>query len=135
MEEKKTVFLIGEKESDVEKTGIGQAQQVANLSNWLSKHGSSMAKNLSINGDSFTAENVLEIATALLGSLDVESLLSLFIIVFGCTRKVAEEHFDISLLLEGAVSLFENQPSFKRIIDRFFSGPTSQPVMEESSTQ
>jgi hypothetical protein len=135
MEENKTVFTVGEKEYDVVKTGIGQAQQVANLSNWLSKHGSSVAKTLSLEGDSFSAENVLEIATALLGSLDTESMLSLFIIVFGCSRKEAEAHFDISLLLEGAVALFENQPSFKRIIDRFFSGHTSQPAMEESSTQ
>lgn len=132
--ESKTVFVVGEKEYNVVKVGIGQAQQVADLSKWLSRYGSEMAKALISHNDSFTAESVMEVIASLMGVIDTQGVLNLFILVFGCTKREAEEYFDVSLLLEGATALAENQPAIKRIADRFFSERTSTPPMEESST-
>ena len=135
MEEQNTVFTIGDKEYDVIQVGIGQARQVAALSQWLGKYGKEVTDALLNSDNGFSSDDVLGMIMTLLGSLDDNGILTLFEIVFGCTRKVSEKHFDISLLVDGASSLFQHQPAIKRLSERFFSGPSSQSQEEETSTQ
>ena len=68
-----------------------------------------------------------------MGTLDEGALVELFSMVFGCGVDVANEEFDIALLIEGLVALYENQPSIQRLANRFFSVKPSTSTEEDSS--
>lgn len=128
-----TVFEIGGKKYDVVKKGIGQAKQVADFGHWMANYGATALRNLNDGGESGPL-GIVEIIGGVLGSLSADALIDLFITVFGCTKKEADEYFDISVLIDGLAELYNNQPAIKRMLSRFFSVTPSESTEQESST-
>ncbi len=129
-----TVFNIGGVEYKVIKKGIGQANQVASAGRWLAVYGSPAIKMIQDDPE-YANMSGLEILGALLSTLNGEALVELFDIVFGCGIAVANEEFDIELMIDGLNSLYQNSPAIKRLVGRFFSKPTSNASAPDNSTQ
>ena len=115
-----TKFSINGVEYDVVKKGIAQASQVADLGRWLSIYGTPAIRSIQ-SDDEFDKMGGLELVSAVLGTLSGDALCDLFATVFGCGQAVAKEEFDIALLLDGIMALYNNAPSVKRLVGRFFS--------------
>jgi dihydroorotase len=126
-----TVFSIAGKDYDVLKKGRPQANQVAELGRWMATHGVKAYKAVEEDDSS----GGLEMVASVLASLSADALIELFIVVFGTTNKVADEEFDAALLLEGALALYNESPTIKAVIERFFSNSTATDGEEDSSTQ
>jgi hypothetical protein len=127
-----TVFTIGEKEYDVVKKGIAQARQVADASRWLATYGTPAFKKFA----ETDTENMggFQIALLVLQEMNENALVQLFQTVFGCSRQVAEEEFDVSVLIDGLVAMYNNAPAIRKLTDRFFSAPSSDGTEGTSST-
>ena len=120
-----TVFEIGGVEYNVVKRGLAQAQQVAEIGRWLAIYGAPAIRAIQDNPD-FAEMGGMEVVTSMLGTLSGESLVELYSLVFGCPMEVANEYFDIAQMVDGIISLYENQPSIKRLVGRFFGAQRSQ---------
>lgn len=122
-EEKVTSVEIQGVLYEVAKTGRGQAEQIASFSRWLSKYAvpvfSGMAEN----------EEERELGTQnylvnILSNLSADALVELFSIVTGCSKKVADEHFEFGILIDSVLIFWDNQPGIQKLVNRFFSTPT-----------
>ena len=120
-EEKPISVFVGEKEYFFEKKGIDEAEQVSAILGWLGKYGAKLTEefsddegNLSIGGDVFSFLGALgKLATP-------QALIDLFVVAIGCSRKEAEEYFDIGVLVDG-VEILLAQEKYAKIVNRFFS--------------
>ncbi len=128
-----TVFTIGEKEYNVVKKGVAQARQVSALGRWLSVYGAPAIRSFQAD-ESMQNATTFDILVNLLGLLSDEALLELFSMIFGCGMDEANEYFEVDMLVEGMISLYQNQPAIKRLANRFFSAPKSKDTEEDSST-
>lgn len=128
-----TIFEIGGEKYDVVKTGMAQAEQFSGIGQWLSNYGAPVIQKATEQGSDLLGSNI-GMLLYFLGAVSTEALLSAFMLVFGCTRKVAEKYFDFSLLTDGLVALFKNQPAISRITSRFFSVQRSNLPEEETVT-
>jgi len=118
----------------VVKTGRAQAEQVVLLGRWLSTYGAKVVtKALPEDGDIEKA-GVGSIVSNIIENLSADALLDLFVVVIGCSPEQAEECFDIAVLIDAAMEVYEKSPAVKRLIQRFFSPQPSTPSTEESST-
>ena len=73
--------------------------------------------------------------TGVLANVTSDALIDLFQVLIGCSKKDAEKYFDIGILVEVALDVYENQPGIQRLIDRFFSTDESTESTEDSSTK
>ncbi len=128
-----TVFEINGVNYSVVKKGRAQARQVADLGRWLAVYGTAAYRKLQTNGGEITEMGGLELLSLALGGLDEDALCELFSMIFGCPMDVANEEFDIALLVDGVVALYNHQPAIKRLVNRFFS-VSKQPVIGEDSS-
>ena len=128
-----TVFQVGDKKYDVVTKGIAQARQVARMGALLGRYGVPIYKKLSEdNTDGVFSLDGVEVLTSVLSTMDEDALISMFIMTFGCTREVAEEYFDIELMIDGMVALYNHQPAIQKLVSRFFSNtPSSDTVPEK----
>lgn len=127
------VFEVEGQVLDVVKKGYAQAKQVTELGQWLTKHGGP-AITLLTAGINVSTDNIIETVSKLVGYITPEAMVDLFATVYGCTREFANENFDISLLVEGAVGLYQNQPAISKLVSRFFSvTPSIVPVADNST--
>ena len=126
-----TIFEIDGVEYNVIKRGIGQARQVADLGRWLAEHGTEAYRAVLAEGD---AAGGVQMVAAVLSTLSGESLIELYVLVFGCPVEAAEECFEIDTLIDGIVALYENSKAIKRLVGRFFSGSNSTVSVADSST-
>lgn len=133
METVKTEFVIGEKPYSVVKYGWSQADQAAKLGNWLAVYGTSAYKAASNGGQELLSG--IELVAAIVSALDGEGLIELFSAVFGCPKSDAMEYFDIDVLYEGVMAMYNSNSSIKRLVSRFFSNFVSTSSPLESSTQ
>lgn len=133
MTELKTIN-IAERDYVLIKTGRAQAEQVILLTRWASKHGASAFRQLSEDGVEVTKLGGAELIGSLVGALNADALIDLFTAIVGCSPEISEEHFDIATLVEAAIFVYEGQPAIKRLIDRFFSMPSSSTSLVEDST-
>jgi hypothetical protein len=102
------------------KTGRAQAEQTVKVTKWLSRYGLPAIEKL--NSDSRAkAEGGLEFVNLLIESLDADALLDLFTALVGCEPEVTEVHFDVAVLLDTVVEVYNNQPAVRKLIERFFS--------------
>ncbi len=115
-----TVFEISGVNYSVVKKGRAQARQVADLGRWLAVYGTAAYRKLSQSGD-IAEMGGIELLSFALSGLDEDALCELFSMIFGCPMDVANEEFDIALLVDGVVALYDNQPAIKRLVNRFFS--------------
>lgn len=126
---------VGDSVYSVVKSGREQAKQVARLTKWLSKYGITAinsVKGKTVDGND-TAQTI-EVMLELFGALSEDALLELFGLVTGCTQDEAEKYFDVADLIDAVVIVYEEQPSIRRLVERFFSVPASTKTSEESST-
>jgi hypothetical protein len=106
------------KEYNLIKVGRPQAQQVIDLARWLSKYGSRIFNEV----QSDTGQiKVSELVTKFGAILDVDALIEGFIMVTGCTEEEANLEFDIGVFVEAVLEIIENNQSFRKVIERFFS--------------
>lgn len=127
------VFEINGVNYSVVKKGRAQARQVAELARWLAIYGTSAYRKLQQSGD-IAEMGGIELMALALGGLDEDALCELFSMVFGCPIDVANEHFDVALLIDGIVALYNNQPAIKRLVERFFSVSKPTSTSDDSST-
>lgn len=136
MSEADVVVIVGEKKYKVIKTGRAQAEQVLEIGRWLSKYGVSAVEELKKKNDGkLEFEGGIEFLSAIVDVLTADALLDLFQALVGCTKEEAEEYFDISILVDVVVAIFQTNNSIRRLLERFFSTPNSSPTTEESSTE
>lgn len=126
---------LGTKEYMLFKVGRGQAEQVVSLTKWLAKYGGEFFEAAQDENGNVAFNNIADIFIKVSTVLTVDALVDLYRLIIGCTPKEADEYFDIAQLIDVATSLFEEQPSFKRVIERFFSPKQSIEGTESNSTQ
>ncbi len=126
-----TVFEINGEKYNVIKRGLSQAKQVADATRWLAKYGAPAFRKLADNN--FESMGGVEIAIAVLSSLDEYALVELFQIVFGCSREIAEQDFDLVLMIDGLVAVYNQSPTIRKLADRFFSQASSESIEASNS--
>ncbi len=119
-----SVFEIDGKNYNVVKRGREQARQVTLIGSWLVKHGAPTVRAIQ-GAEGLEDMSGIEVIGQALSTLSEDSLIDLFQVVFGCDKKVAEESFDIALLIDGAMAMYNGHPAIQKLVNRFFSGSTS----------
>lgn len=126
---------VGGKQYKVVKTGREHAEQVVLLTRWLGIYGPHLLEGLQTTEDEGIEGGGLGMITQILANVTSDALIDLFQVLTGCSQKDAEKYFDIGILVEVAMDMYENQPGIRRLIDRFFSTDESIEYMEDSSTK
>jgi len=127
------LVMVGEKQYSLVKRGRKQAEQVAQLTGWLTKYGQTFIDVLT------NAEGEIEFGTIgdmimkLAGVVSADALIDLYVLVTGCSKSEADEWFDVAQLIDITVELFEKQESFKKVLNRFFSKKQGTDSTEEQS--
>ena len=118
-----TSVVVDGKEYILFKTGADQAQQVSDLLNWVGDYGDKLADVLVSSEEDGVAVNVTENLWSLVAAIgkvaSKEALIDLFVVVIGCSRKVADKHFSIVALVDGVQVLF-SQEDYVKVLNRFF---------------
>jgi len=123
---------VGGKEYTVVKTGRAQAEQVVLFTRWLSTYGPSLLEGMDT--ENLGDKSGLIMITSILGNLTSDALVDLFQVLVGCSKKEAETYFDIGILVEVAMEVYENQAGIRRLLDRFFFTEDLRESTEEPST-
>lgn len=131
-DETSTLMEVGGKQYELVKTGRAQADQVIQLTRWITKHGSKAVAAFS--GEQINSSSGLSFLGNLVASLDGDALIDLFVTVVGCEKEDAEIYFDVAILIESVMIVYEKQPTIKRLVDRFFSNSNLKDSMEDTST-
>lgn len=108
------------------KSGRAQAKQVVYFTKWISKYGIPALEAVRSEGGEVSKDSGLEFLSRLVEYLNDDALIDLFVAVVGCTPEVAEVHFSIDVLIDSLMAVYDGQPALRRIIDRFFSQPSSE---------
>ena len=128
-----TVIEVGGQEFELVKTGRNQAEQVVQIGQWLSLYGLAALKELADEEGNIHIEDGIVMIGTILEQLSADALIDLFSLIIGCPKSFAEKHFDIGILLDAVMTVYESQAAFQRVISRFFSQTTSTNNSEESS--
>ena len=130
-----TVIEVGGQEFELVKTGRNQAEQVVQIGQWLSLYGLAALKELADEEGNIHIEDGIVMIGTILEQLSADALIDLFSLIIGCPKSFAEKHFDVGILLDAVMTVYESQAAFQRVISRFFSQTTSTNDSEESSTK
>jgi hypothetical protein len=133
-ENEKSVIEVAGKKFDVVKKGREQAVQVIDIAKWLKTYGIDSLDELANEEGEVQIDSGVDFISQVIESLSADALIDLYTILLGTSKKFADENFDIAVLVEAGIMVYENQPSFRRLIERFFSTSTSEETTEESST-
>lgn len=126
-----STVVIAEQEFSLIRTGREQAEQVIHIGKWLSQYGLPALQTLADEEGTIQVNSGFELLGALVEHLSVDALIDLFTLIIGCSTKFANEHFDIAILIDATTTMYESQPSFQKVISRFFSPTTSTNDTEE----
>jgi hypothetical protein len=126
-----STVVIAEQEFGLIRTGREQAEQVIQIGKWLSQYGLPALQTLADEEGTIQVNSGFELLGALVENLSVDALIDLFTLIIGCSTKFANEHFDIAILIDATTTMYESQPSFQKVISRFFSPTTSTNDTEE----
>lgn len=132
-----TVVIVDGKEFDVVKTGIAQAEQVLDIGRWLAKFGGPVFDAAKDEDEEIKVEDITGIFDMVGRALNVltpEALVDLFALAIGCSKKFSREQFDIAILIEALQIIWDQQPAFRRVVERFFSSQDSSEQKESNST-
>jgi hypothetical protein len=134
----KHVIVVASEEFNVVKTGIAQAEQVLAITRWLARYGKPALAaaqdedgQIQVNG----VEGLLTILDKVLEVMTAEALVDLFGAVLGASRKFSRENFDIAVLIDAVIMVYEESPSVQRLVQRFFSTSNSENEEDSNSTQ
>lgn len=133
-EEKSVVSEIGGKEFTLVKVGREQAEQVIQLGKWVNTHGVPALSQIMNEEGEISFENGFDLLGDVIESLTADALIDLFVVVLGCSKTFANKHFDVAVLIESLMLVYEHQPSLGRVLSRFFSQTSSEESTEEPST-
>lgn len=131
MEEIEQYVVVGGNKYAIVKEGRAQAEQVLNVTRWISNHGVPALKRIQGENGNLDTTNGLEFIGKLLNVLTVDAVIDLFVAVVGCTKEEGELYFDVAVLIDTLVAVYERQPSVRRLIERFFSTPDSEEPKQE----
>ena len=126
---------VGGKQYKMVKTGRAHAEQVVLLTKWLGMYGPDLLKGLQTDDVEGEEGGGLVMITQILANITSDALIDLFHVLIGCSKKDSEKYFDIGILVEVTMDVYENQPGIRRLIDRFFSTEESEEPTEDSSTK
>lgn len=126
--------VVDGKEYELIKKGRAQADQVIDLGKWISAYGLPAASLLFDDQGNISFENGFDLISKVINVLDSDALIGLFSVIVGCSKKVSEKAFDAADLIDYTIYVYENQPSLKRVISRFFSEDSSDQDMESESS-
>lgn len=114
-------IVIAGKVYPLYKKGLQQAEQVKELLQWLSKYLRGIAGDVSDEEGNIVITTIFDILDLVAQVVSPEALVDLFAVATGCTRPVAEKEFDLSILLEVVEAVYSTQPTYRKIVSRFFS--------------
>ena len=125
---------VADKTFELVKTGREQAEQVVALGKWVNQYGLPALEGMMNEEGEVTFEGGLDLLQGIIGSLTADALIDLFVVILGCSKKFANENFDIAILIDAVFEVYDAQPSLGKVLSRFFSQTTSTENSEESST-
>ncbi len=125
---------VAGKTFELVKTGRGQAEQVVALGKWMNQYGLPALEGMMNEEGEVAFEGGLDLLQEIIGVLTVDALIDLFVVILGCSKKFADENFDIAILIDAVIELYDAQPSLGKVLGRFFSQTTSIENSDESST-
>jgi hypothetical protein len=132
-----SMIEVGGKEYQVVKTGRAQAEQVLGLSRWIARHGIVVLKKIRNDKKEIVIDEGqgIDFLVQIVENLSADALIDLFEVLVGCSKEDAEVYFDVATLIDVAITVYDEQPSVRRLAERFFSAPNSPeaPVSDESS--
>jgi hypothetical protein len=131
MSENKDIVEVGGVSYQVIKTGRAQAKQVMAFTRWLTKFGVPAFKQLAGEDGKIAQTDGLAFIGRLFDVLTEDALIGLFSVLIGCPSQDAEDYFDVSILIDTVIDVYENQPSLRRLLDRFFSNSKSPATTAE----
>ncbi len=135
MEESKvTIVEIAGKSFDLVKTGREQAEQVIQLGKWVNTHGVPALQGMMNDEGEISFSSGIDLLGDVLETLRADALVDLYKLLLGCSKTFANKHFDIGILVEALISVYDAQPSIGRVLNRFFSLVSSEETTEEPST-
>jgi len=129
-----TEFVVDGQEFNVVKRGYGQAKQIAEFGRWLNRHGAPAIHKLTREDGGIEAPDTFRLVLALLDTLTPEAMIDLYCTVLGCEKELANEHFEVDVLVEALIALYHNQPAIQKAVSRFFSITVSAPTGDGNST-
>lgn len=133
-----SMVVVGGVEYQVVKTGRAQAEQALGITRWIGKYGIPIIDRLRNDKDEVVIDEGrgMDFLIQILENLTADALIDLFQALVGCSQAAAEVHFDVATLIEVALTVYNEQPSIRRLIERFFSEPSLPEVQssDESST-
>lgn len=133
-ETKEGYIEVGGKQYEIVKTGRAHAEQVVLLTRWLGTYGPGLLEGVQGSEEDISTSGV-DMITSVLENVTSDALIDLFQVLVGCNKKDAEKYFDVGILVDVALDVYENQPGIQRLINRFFSTDESTESTEDSSTK
>ena len=128
----KLVVVLGDVEYPMIKVGRAQAQQIVDISRWLGRYGAKVFESSSDEKGNVSFGNISDILTKVTDVLSADALIELFQVATGCSVSEAETYFDVGILVDTVVTMFDKNPAFRRVLDRFFS---KKPLESETSQE
>lgn len=132
--EKLDKVKVGGKNYQVIKSGRAHAEQVLLLTRWFSRHGIPAIQKLQSERATITADSGLEMITEIMEALTTDALMDLFTALIGCAPEVTEVHFDINVLIDVLIEVYERQTAIRRLVERFFFTSDSEEESTEESS-
>lgn len=129
-----TQIEVAGKTFELVKTGREQAEQVVSLGKWMNQYGLPALEGMMNEDGEVVFEGGLDLLQEVIESLTADALIDLFVVILGCTKKFADENFDIAVLIDAVIEVYEAQPSIGKVLSRFFSQTTSAENSDEPST-
>ncbi|HEC63757.1 MAG TPA: hypothetical protein ENI23_00520 [bacterium] len=129
-----TTIEVADRTFELVKSGREQAEQVVSLGKWMNQYGLPALEGMMNEEGEIVFAGGLDLLQEIIGGLTADALIDLYIVVLGCSKKFANEHFDIATLIDAIVEVYEAQPSLGRVLSRFFSQTTSIEDSDEPST-
>lgn len=127
-------FVVAGKEFDLVKSGRDQAEQVVQLGKWINTYGIPALSSMMNDAGEISFTGGIDLLGDIISALSADALVDLFVVVLGCSKRFANEHFDVSSLIDAITIVYDEQPSISRLLARFFSADSSEESSEEPST-
>lgn len=127
-------FLAGDTEFELIKRGRAQAVQIYSLGQWLNHYGKALVDIMTDRPEELGIVEGITFFGQILGSIEPDAMLSLYEIILGCSSGFSEANFDIGELIDAAVLVYNEHPTIRRLVDRFFSTDNLSEEQVEDST-
>lgn len=128
-----STITVADRTFELVKSGREQAEQVVSLGKWMNQYGLPALEGMMNEEGEIEFSGGLDLLQEIIGGLTADALIDLYIVVLGCPKKFADTNFDIAILIDAMVEVYESQPSIGKVLSRFFSQTTSVESLDEPS--